>query len=109
MASLDVLSGGRFMLGVGAGYLEPELTAAGLGVDTDEYLDAMASLWHDEAPAFHGRHISFAQVDAYPRPANVRVVVGGHSRGGVPLGGVPAGGLPIVDETRLRPQWNFAR
>lgn len=83
-ASLDVLSGGRLLLGVGAGYLEPELTAVGVdlatrGSRTDEYLDAMASLWHDPAPAFHGRHVSFEKVDAHPRPGNVRVVVGGHS------------------------------
>jgi len=85
VASLDVLSGGRFMLGVGAGYLEPELAAVGVdlatrGSRTDEYLDAMASLWHDAAPAFHGRHVSFENVDAHPRPKNVRIVVGGHSR-----------------------------
>jgi probable F420-dependent oxidoreductase len=85
VASLDVLSGGRFTLGVGAGYLEPELAAVGVdlatrGSRTDEYLDAMASLWHDEAPAFHGRHVEFENVDAHPRPANVRIVVGGHSQ-----------------------------
>jgi probable F420-dependent oxidoreductase len=84
VASLDVLSGGRFSLGVGAGYLEPELTAVGVdlatrGSRTDEYLDAMASLWHDAAPEFHGRHVSFERVDAHPRPGNVRIVVGGHS------------------------------
>jgi probable F420-dependent oxidoreductase len=84
VASLDVLSGGRFLLGVGAGYLEPELTAVGVdlssrGRRTDEYLDAMTSLWHDPAPAFHGRHVSFDKVDAHPRPGGVRIVVGGHS------------------------------
>lgn len=83
-ASLDALSGGRLMLGVGAGYLEPELTALGVdlatrGSRTDEYLDAMASLWHDPAPAFHGTHVSFDKVDAHPRPTNMRIVVGGHS------------------------------
>lgn len=84
VASLDALSGGRFMLGVGAGYLEPELAAVGVdlatrGSRTDEYLDAMTSLWHDPTPAFHGRHVSFEKVDAHPRPENVRIVVGGHS------------------------------
>jgi probable F420-dependent oxidoreductase len=84
VASLDVLSGGRFTLGVGAGYLAPELHAVGVDLATrasrtNEYLDAMASLWHDPAPAFHGRHVSFEKVDAHPRPGNVRIVVGGHS------------------------------
>ncbi|MDN3356016.1 TIGR03619 family F420-dependent LLM class oxidoreductase [Actinomadura sp. DC4] len=86
-ASLDVLSGGRLLLGVAAGYLEPEMTAvgvdmAGRGARTDEYLDAMTALWTHGAPAYQGRHVSFAKVDAHPRPVRpdgVRVVVGGHS------------------------------
>ncbi|SER39118.1 probable F420-dependent oxidoreductase, Rv2161c family [Lentzea albida] len=84
VASLDLLSGGRFTLGVGAGYLEPEMTAVGAsfadrGARTDEYLDAMDQLWHADAPSFAGRFVSFSGVDAHPRPSNVRVVVGGHS------------------------------
>ena len=54
-ASLDVLSGGRLLLGVGAGYLEPEMTAVGVrlaerGRRTDEYLDAMRALWTQPQP-----------------------------------------------------------
>lgn len=85
VASLDVLSGGRFTLGVGAGYLEPELAAVGVPLEdrgrrTDEYLDAMAALW-SPAPSFHGRFASFADVDAHPKPSGVRIVIGGHSAG----------------------------
>ncbi|WP_285747409.1 LLM class F420-dependent oxidoreductase [Lentzea sp. NBRC 105346] len=85
-ASLDVLSGGRFVLGVGAGYLEPELSAVGVpladrGGRTDEYLDAMNALWHSPAPSFSGKYVSFSGVDAHPRPSGIRVVVGGHSAG----------------------------
>ncbi|MEV0643676.1 LLM class F420-dependent oxidoreductase [Phytomonospora sp. NPDC050363] len=87
-ASLDVLSGGRLLLGVGAGYLEPEMTAVGVAMSerggrTDEYIDAMTSLWTHDAPAFEGRYASFRDVDAHPRPARPggpRVVIGGHSR-----------------------------
>jgi probable F420-dependent oxidoreductase len=84
VASLDVLSGGRLTLGVGAGYLEPEMTAvgvpmAGRGTRTDEYLDAMTSLWTDRSPAFHGQYVSFANVDAHPRPTSPKIVIGGHS------------------------------
>src|SRR5699024_3059531 len=53
IATLDVLSGGRFTFGVGVGYLEPEFRAVGAhfadrGAVTDEFLSAMASLWYDE-------------------------------------------------------------
>jgi probable F420-dependent oxidoreductase len=86
VASLDVLSGGRVTLGVGAGYLEPEFRAIGAnyakrGAVTDEYIDAMRSLWHDPQPAYRGRFVNFAGVDAYPRPVQRRLplVIGGHS------------------------------
>jgi probable F420-dependent oxidoreductase len=85
-ATLDVLSGGRLMLGIGAGYLEPEFGAVGAnfaerGAVTDEYLDAMATLWYDEHPAYHGRFADFAGIDAYPRPLQqpIPLIVGGHS------------------------------
>jgi len=86
-ASLDVLSGGRLMLGVGAGYLEPEMAAVGVslaerGRRTDEYIDAMTALWTSPTPEYHGRFVSFDHVDAHPRPVRpggVKIVVGGHS------------------------------
>jgi probable F420-dependent oxidoreductase len=87
VASLDVLSGGRLEFGIGVGYVEPEMRAvgvpmAGRGARADEYLRAMRSLWEDDAPAFRGRNVEFAGVDAYPRPLQrpLPVVVGGHSR-----------------------------
>jgi probable F420-dependent oxidoreductase len=86
-ASLDVLSGGRLVLGIGAGYLEPEMNAIGVtlaerGSRTEEYLDAMAALWTQAAPEYHGRHVDFAGIDAHPRPVQPggpRIVVGGRS------------------------------
>ena len=50
LSSLDVLGEGRLILGVGAGYLEPEFQAIGVpledrGTRTDEYLEAMKALW----------------------------------------------------------------
>ncbi|MFD4530429.1 LLM class F420-dependent oxidoreductase [Streptomyces sp. NPDC058470] len=87
VASLDVLSGGRLLLGVGAGYLEPEMTAVGVpyserGRRTDEYLDAMRALWTQPAPSYQGRYVAFGGIDAHPRPVREngpRIVVGGHS------------------------------
>jgi probable F420-dependent oxidoreductase len=86
VASLDVLSEGRLILGIGVAYLEPEMAAIGVpmerrGARSDEYLAAMRRLWEDDAPAFHGEYANFDGVDAHPRPVQrpLPVVVGGHS------------------------------
>ena len=86
VASLDVLSRGRLILGIGVAYLEQEMAAIGVpmerrGARADEYLAAMRSLWEDDAPAYHGEFVDFEAVDAHPRPVQrpLPVVVGGHS------------------------------
>ncbi len=84
LASLDALSGGRVLFGLGVGYLEPELRALGVpfherGARTDEYLAAMRAIWGEDAPTFEGRFLSFSGVSSYPRPATIPIVVGGHS------------------------------
>jgi probable F420-dependent oxidoreductase len=86
VATLDVLSGGRVMFGIGAGYLEPEFRAIGAnfaerGAVTDEYLDAMRALWYDQHPAYHGRFADFAGIDAHPRPVQgpIPLIAAGHS------------------------------
>lgn len=86
LASLDVLSHGRLVFGIGVGYLEPEFRAIGAnfedrGAVTDEFLEAMSHLWYDERPSYEGRFVSFSGVDAHPRPMQqaIPVVVGGHS------------------------------
>ncbi len=87
MASLDVLSSGRLILGIGAGYLEPEFRALGVpfaerGARTDEFVAAMRVLWRDDEPTFDGRFVGFAGIQARPRPAQAGgppIVVGGAS------------------------------
>ena len=88
IASLDAMSGGRFVFGVGVGYLEPELNAIGItlaerGSRTDDHLAAMRSLWYDTAPvSFDGAHTHFSRLDANPRPiAPIPVVIGGRTKG----------------------------
>jgi probable F420-dependent oxidoreductase len=89
IASLDVLSGGRFIFGVGVGYLEPEFRALGIpfaerGPRTDDYLAAMRAIWSEPAPAHRGRFVQYAGVQAYPRPVQQPgppIVVGGRSPG----------------------------
>jgi probable F420-dependent oxidoreductase len=89
LASLDSLSDGRLIFGMGVGYLEPELTAVGVpmerrGSRADEYLAAMRALWEEERPSFEGEFVRFSGVNAHPRPIQrpLPVVIGGHSRAG---------------------------
>lgn len=87
MASLDVVSQGRLILGIGAGYLHQEFAALGIpfnerGARTDEAIDVMRALWTQKNPSFDGRFTQFANIDAEPRPVQTGgppIVVGGTS------------------------------
>jgi probable F420-dependent oxidoreductase len=73
LASLDVLSGGRLIFGVGIGYLKPEFDALGIPFDdkgprTIDYLQAMRAIWSQPQPAYRGKRFSFGGVQALPRP-----------------------------------------
>src|SRR3989442_11705615 len=87
LASLDVLSKGRLIFGIGVGSLKPEFDAVGIpfegkGARTEEYLAAMLALWTMDKPAFAGRLVSFAGIQAMPRPVqkpHPEIVFGGHT------------------------------
>jgi probable F420-dependent oxidoreductase len=87
LASLDVLSKGRLVFGIGIGYLRPEFDALNVpfdhkGARTEEFLNAMLAIWTMEKPEFRGRFFSFGGVRAEPRPAqrpHPEVVFGGHT------------------------------
>src|SRR5579871_3840642 len=73
IATIDQLSGGRVVLGVGVGWVEEEFDALGVpfhnrGRLTDEYLQAMRELWSNDAPAFDGATIHFSNVNFWPKP-----------------------------------------
>jgi probable F420-dependent oxidoreductase len=87
LSSIDVLSGGRLLVGIGVGYVEAELAAFGVALPeraarTDEYLDVVLALWrHEQHHA--GRFVAFDGVVQHPAPAqrpHPPVVVGGHAR-----------------------------
>jgi probable F420-dependent oxidoreductase len=88
LASVDVLSEGRLICGVAAGYLKPEFEAVGVrfddrGARCDEYIDVLRELWTAEQPRFAGKTVRFAGIDAHPRPVqkpHPPLVVGGTSR-----------------------------
>ncbi|WP_328748201.1 LLM class F420-dependent oxidoreductase [Streptomyces sp. NBC_00285] len=80
-ATLDHLSGGRLILGVGAGHVQEEFEAlgvdfAGRGAVLDESVDALRSaLGPDEFPEHHGKLYDFQDLGQRPRPAQSRVPV----------------------------------
>jgi probable F420-dependent oxidoreductase len=91
LASVDVLSRGRLIFGLGVGYLQPEFDALGVpfarkGARADDYLEAMLALWTQPKPAHRGEFVSFAGVQAMPRPVqqpHPPIVVGGMSPAGL--------------------------
>lgn len=87
IATLDHLSGGRILLGIGVGWLEEEFNAIGTpfadrGRRTDEYVAAMRELWSSESPTFDGEFVHFRNAHCQPQPVDgsVPIIVGGHSR-----------------------------
>jgi probable F420-dependent oxidoreductase len=86
-ASIDVLSAGRFVLGVGIGWSSEEFGAlgipfAGRAARTAEYVEVLRTLWRDDPASFDGAHVSFRDVRCFPKPVGggrVPVVLGGNS------------------------------
>ena len=89
LATLDVLSGGRALLGVGIGWLEEEFRGVGVPFKerasrTDESIQALRSLWGDEPSEFGGKHYRWGAVESNPKPVQkpgVPIIVGGHAPG----------------------------
>ncbi len=87
LASVDVISGGRLIFGVGAGYLPTEFEAVGAcfeerGERTQEYIEAIRALWTQDKPRFAGPSVSFEDINAFPRPVqqpHPPIVLGGMS------------------------------
>lgn len=87
VATLDSLSNGRSVLGVGVGWLEEEFGALGVPWErraqrTREYLEAMRRLWGDPLSSYHGEFVNFEGVRCYPKPirgADLPVFFGGES------------------------------
>lgn len=85
-STLDHLSRGRLMLGVGVGWLEEEFDAIGVpfrqrGRRTDEHVGALRALWENEKASFEGETVSFTDCYQVPKPVNgtIPIHVGGHT------------------------------
>ncbi len=88
LATLDVVSKGRLIFGLGAGYLEPEFRAIGApfedrGAATDEWIEVLHALWTMPNPKYGGKYFTFDGIDAQPRPVqepHPPIVVGGMTK-----------------------------
>jgi len=85
-ASLDSLTGGRMICGIGVGWLEKEFDTLGVsyaerGPLTDEFLEIFRTLWYDDHPEHHGKHYEFDGIQFYPKPVQnpLPIWVGGHT------------------------------
>ena len=87
LSTLDLLSAGRVIFGIGVGWDKQEFDALGIpfaerGAMTDEYMDIMHELWTSDAPAFEGRYHSFSGAAFEPKPIQrpIPIWVGGHAK-----------------------------
>lgn len=88
ISTIDYLTGGRVVIGVGAGWMREEFDALGIpdfddrGRVTDEYIAAYKELWTSETPTFDGKHVKFDNITFLPRPVQAEgppIWVGGES------------------------------
>lgn len=120
LASLDVLSRGRVIVGLGVGWMKEEfdnLKAPPFherGRVTDEYISAFRELWTKENPSFNGEYCNFSDIIFLPKPVQkptIPIWIGGHSKqalrragklgdGWHPIGGVPT--IPLEPEDVAR-------
>ena len=109
LASLDVLSNGRVIVGLGVGWMKEEFDNLGTppfaerGRVTDEYIRAFRELWSSDHPSFTGRFCNFSDIIFLPKPIQkptIPIWIGGHSKQAIrraarlgdgwhPIGGVP--------------------
>jgi probable F420-dependent oxidoreductase len=111
LASLDVLSQGRVIVGLGVGWMKEEFENLGAppyrerGRVTDEFIRAFRELWTKESPSFDGKYCKFSDIVFLPRPVqkpSIPIWIGGHSgqalrrAGELGDGWHPIGGVPTI-------------
>ena len=88
VSTIDVLSSGRFIFGVGTGWLEEEFDSLGIpfkdrGKRSNEYLEVMINLWEETDHEFKGEFINYSDIKFYPKPhqnPHPQIWVGGNSK-----------------------------
>ena len=112
IASLDMISNGRFILGIGAGWNREEMENHGANypkrwAEVREKILAMKAIWSEEEPEFHGEFVNFDPIWSYPKPVQEGgppVWIGANSKwvfdrlaeygdGWMPIGGLGSGNM----------------
>jgi probable F420-dependent oxidoreductase len=119
-ASIDQLSGGRLILGVGAGHVRPEIENHGVEYEGRwarvlEHIEAMRAIWSQDEASFDGRWVEFGPLWSYPKPVQRPIpvllgtmapskIVARHSDGWLPLSATQAdlpAAIELLKERRL--------
>jgi len=117
VASLDVISNGRFVLGIGAGWNREEMENHGANYPkrwavVREKVLAMKAIWAEDEAAFHGEHVAFDPIWSWPKPAQAGgppIWIGANSKwvfdrvaeyadGWMPIGGLGTGNMERMTE-----------
>jgi probable F420-dependent oxidoreductase len=122
VATVDQLSSGRFLFGVGAGWLVEEIANHGVDPATrwermDEQLEAMKAIWRNDEAEFHGRFVDFDPIWCWPKPVqkpHPPLLVGGDAPRSLRLAARHGDGwAPVVDDLdtfeRSLATWRRAR
>ncbi len=111
VATLDHLSGGRVLFGVGGGWNKPEMENHGTVYATrfqrlEEQLQALKTIWTEDEPEFHGEHVDFAPMWLWPKPVSQPhppIFIGGETDHTLRrIAKYADGWLPRVRDPRLR-------
>jgi probable F420-dependent oxidoreductase len=118
VASLDLLSGGRVLFGVGVGWNREEMSDHGTDPKTrgaliDEQLAALKEIWTKDEAEFHGKFVDFDPIWSWPKPVqkpHPPIYIGGESPAALKRllkfgdGWLPRGGVPVAEIVRVR-EW----
>ena len=117
IASLDMISNGRTIIGIGAGWNREEMENHGADFKNrwqivKEKVEAMRAIWTDEEPEYHGKYVDFDPIWSYPKPiqdggppiwmgANSKWVferIADYADGWMPIGGLGSGNMNRLKE-----------
>lgn len=110
IATIDQMSGGRFVLGIGSGYREDEFNSFGVERRTrvsrmNESLEVMQKLWTGEPVTHHGKHFDLDGVRCSVQPAQAEIPVWVGANGPIGIKRIANQGLPWLAPSNVRRNW----